>query len=179
MELTKRIADDAKREADALLEQARQAAHARIAAGRRAAEEERERLTQDARQAAEADRQKAISAAHAKARQEILAQKQRLVARVLETAGQRLRALPDAEYAVLLRRMIEKTGLEDCEICVSPKDRQRLCKKLQLSAETVPISGGFIAKGSGVEYNCSFEALFAARAEALEAIAADLLFGKH
>lgn len=139
-------------------------------------------------------RARAESSAALKKRQMLLAAKQEMISGLIEKARETLLNMEDREYFALIEKMAECFLLSgEGEICFSEKDLGRLPKDfedtlqkaagkkggtIKLSQHPVSISGGFVLVYGGVEENCSFEALFAARRDELSDKVSGLLFGK-
>jgi vacuolar-type H+-ATPase subunit E/Vma4 len=181
-----RLKSQAVRERDALLSQAD--AESEVVAGKIAREAERE---------AHLIVERAKAAGELEARKLLLATKQALIREAIDEAVRTLAEMPNEAYWDTLGRMMvraaESLGGGDTEIIVSPEDRARMAPdflerlnrrdelpdgtSFRLSTESRSTGGGFILRKGKVESNGTFPALAKARQEALEAAAAELLFG--
>ncbi|MEG2349383.1 MAG: V-type ATP synthase subunit E family protein [Hungatella sp.] len=165
--------EKAQAEADRILERARQEAREECALIERRSES---KIT--------AIQERAESAAELKKRQSILAEKQGLIAEIIDKAEKRLTELEDTEYFQLITNLAKKSAQPgEGFLLFSPKDLARIPenfeqtlqgilddpgKKLTLSKETRDIEGGFVLVYGGIEENCSFKALFDSAHEILQ-----------
>lgn len=140
-------------------------------------------IKQQAEKEAAAIRERAKSAAYLQKRRAILDAKQQIIAGIIKKAKESLYALPDKEYFELTLKMIRKYALpQNGDIIFSLADQKRLPENfektinsvlkekgalLKISSKTRNIDGGFILTYSGIEENCSFEALFDAKYDIL------------
>ena len=119
--------------------------------------------------------------------------RRRIVDQVFEVARQRLLELSAQEYEQLLLRLALENASDGGEIILSNCDtrftaemmqrinetlEQRGSAALTLSGDRGNFSGGFILVKSGVEVDCSFEALLRIYRDELEAEVAQRLFGE-
>ena len=123
-------------------------------------------------------------------RKALLQEKQDLIDRAFQTAGEKLRALPADRQVELLARLAASTaqGGEALVLCQADRDafgpdlvaaaNALLGTKapLTLSPETRPMLGGFVLKAGPVEQNCSYEVLLRARREEMALEVSKLLF---
>ncbi len=188
------IHSDAERESRELLEKA-EAEKKEILAG---AEEDAAAVKAAAQEKARALagnlRERSLSAAALRVRQMRLREKQALVQETLTLAQKQLVDKPAAEYFELLLRLLKDAVLpENGVLYLSERDIARLPEDFRkrvtelaekkggsLAISSVPrqIDGGFILEYGGIEENCSFRAMFTAEREALEDIAARVLFAE-
>lgn len=164
----KKILDEAKKQADAVIIKAEDVAEKEMNIARE------EALTEAEKAAA-----KVISGAAMEAKKAILQTKQQCLEAALSNAKQKLLSLPKKEYEKVILGMLEKA--EKGDILLSEKDRDSLraalaAKGFEISEETRDITGGFIVKKGEIEYNYSFEAIMTVEKEQLEQIAAEILF---
>ncbi|MDR1538535.1 MAG: hypothetical protein LBU32_11185 [Clostridiales bacterium] len=185
------IIADAKKEAGAMLSQAR-----------RQADEIEEKALEEAKAlaaSAESRTSKQLdlikeafeSNASLKRRQELLEAKQAILGETLEKARLRLLSLPDDEYfSLCLQIAAKKAEAGQGEIIFNARDKARLPKdfskrleealpdgsSLSISDETRSIDGGFlILYGENVE-NCSLKSIFRDMRDEFVDIAKDALF---
>ncbi len=182
--ITSKIIDDARVNAMAAKEDAKKKASQIIAEAQKECQDiaaREDALTQSMVQSAAS---RAKSGASLGSRQALLAAKQKIIARVIDCAKDSLLRMDDAEYFGLLLRMVKKFALPgEGRLLMSQKDLARapwdfaerlieaakpMDAHLVLSDETRAIDGGFVLDYDGVEENCSFEAIFYARREALQ-----------
>ena len=189
------ITDDAKREADAILAEAKAEADAAVEKYAILAKEESDRVLAAGRVQAEEIRRRAASTADQEAKQQYLAVKQGMISRAFDEAFQKLSALPEVEYISLMAKLAftaSSTGSE--EVIFSPEDQkgpgQRILdsanqllinagKKgaLTISAETGSFKGGFLLKAGDVEVNCTLDTILRLSKEDLTLDVAQALFG--
>lgn len=170
--ITQLIESDAQAEIDRVLGDARAEA-ARIAAQYQGqADAEAAELAAKNEKAAAEREERLVSVAQMEARKATLGAKQEMVEKAYIRALEKLCAMPDEQYvAVLADLLVQASSSGHEEAVFSPEDRERVGKaavekanaasgrKLTLSAETLPIKGGFILKDKNVEVNCTFETL--------------------
>ena len=129
------------------------------------------------------------SAADLEEKKILLYTKQDIISRMMNSAIDLVKNLPDEEYFALILKMIKKYSLEqDGLIRFGKKDLGRLPKGfidsvnqvsngvLILSDEPADIDAGFILIYGGIDENCSFDAIFAGKSETLNDKAGKLLF---
>lgn len=177
------INQEALDEAGKILGEADEAAK-KIRSGADAAFSEAARKTAAECSAAREDiLKKGESASKMKRRQMLLLARQELIDEVINDAHAELLSLGDAEYFGALKRLLESHALpESGSVCFNSKDLARLPEgfedtiaqtaennggKLVLSDKACDIDGGFLLVYGGIEENCSFDALFAAKKEEL------------
>lgn len=123
------------------------------------------------------------SSAELKKRQSVLLAKQQVITEMLNQAYETLLGKEGEEYFTLIEKMLNKFVLpKEGEIYFSKKDLDRMPQgfeaviekaasskggSLVLVKEPKNIDGGFILVYGGVEENCSFKALLAARRDEL------------
>lgn len=170
--ITQLIESDAQAEIDRILGDARDEA-ARIAAQYQGqADAEAAELAAKNEKAAAEREERLVSVAQMEARKATLGAKQEMVEKAYIRALEKLCAMPAEQYvAVLADLLVQASSSGHEEAVFSPEDRERVGKaavekanaasgrKLTLSAETLPIKGGFILKDKNVEVNCTFETL--------------------
>ncbi|MDY6325493.1 MAG: V-type ATP synthase subunit E [Catonella sp.] len=139
-----------------------------------------------------AEKSRAESTAELRKRQNILAEKQRIIADIENEAKAAILELPDSEYFDTIIRVVKKNALAlDGTIIFNAKDLGRLPATftgnlseaakacggtLTISKETRPIDGGFILAYDGIEQNCSVSSLFEANREVLQDTIQKMLF---
>lgn len=170
--ITNRIEADARAEIDRLLGAARDEAAQILAKGRAQAETEKTLLRERAEKAAAEREERLVSVARMEARQVSLAAKQEMVEKAYVLALEKLCAMPDETYIQVAAELLTQAAPGGRgEVIFNPADAERigaaavalanekLGGKLTLSAETRPVSGGFILKNGNVEVNGTFETL--------------------
>jgi len=187
--ITARIAADTQAEIDGILAKAREEA-AQLTADCRARAEAEARALAAKNEAAAAEREaRLVSAAQMDAQKELLAAKQALLEETYARALDKLCSMDEERTVAFLAALLVRastTGEE--EAVFSAADRARLGeaavrranetsgKRLTLSAETLPIRGGFVLRDRNVEVNCTFETLLRLEKAATAGTAARLLF---
>lgn len=165
----KKILEQAQKEADHIIHIAQEQAEKELNSARALATAEAEKATA-----------KVFSGAKMEAKKMILSQKQKCLEDTMEQIKQKLFSQSPVEYEKTIISMLEKAEQGE-EIILSEKDINLLKKTLEekgyiVSDETRDISGGFIVKKGEIEYNYSFEAIFAVEKEQIEQIIAEILF---
>lgn len=166
------ISDKAKKEAEAIRAEARESCK-KIAA------------ENDVKLAGEATSymERIKSSAELKKRQAVLLAKQQVISEMLEQAYETLLQKEGKEYFGLIGKMLNRFVLpKEGEIYFSKKDLDRMPQgfeaeiekaafskggSLTLAKEPKNVDGGFILVYGGIEENCSFRALLAARRDEL------------
>jgi len=193
-QLTQKILEDAKIQADSIKKQAQAEAQTILGQTRERVETQCSQIIAEANQKAEEIRERLVSVAQLNGRKTKLQVKQELIAQVFDQALDRLCSMPDEQYSQVLLTMISaavEKGTE--EIMLSERDRSRLSpdflmkvnqqlqKKglqgsLQISDQEAQIKGGFILKSGDILVNYSFEALIKQKYDDLAMEVAGLLF---
>ncbi len=185
--IIKKISDDAEREAEKLLADARAEALK--------TEEEYKQKADAIKTAAEEvysakaeEEYSRIVASHAMSeRQNTLKKKQELISSAFDTAYEKLCSLSDSERAdVIARLALKAADGREGEIILSSSDREKLSSdimkkvaenpKITLSETSANIDGGLIFKRGTTEINCTFRALVDEMREACGREVADILF---
>lgn len=186
------ILDDAGKEADGTLKKAKCEAEEII----RQSNEECQRALEEGRIKLSAERaayrERMQSSAELKKRQAVLLAKQQVIGRMLDRAYEALLSRESADYFELIQKMLTTFVLaKQGEIYFSGRDLDRMPEgfesviqaaaaekggSLKLSDEPKNIDGGFILVYGGVEENCTFKALLAARKDELSDKVHELLF---
>lgn len=184
------IEDDAAARCSAIEQEARGRAEEIIAAARAQARQEAESFLEDARQRLAAQRSSAISAARLAQRNSLLQEKQRLMDEAEQQARQAFSSLPadqyfDALLALALRYARDGEG----EIRFGQRDLARLPGEfeqrlnaalkqgsIRVSKTPAQISDGFLLAYGDVEENCTVDALFEAKRDALRDALHAMLF---
>lgn len=194
--ILQQIQQDAQAAAEEILQQARDQAQELMQQAQHEAQLQVKRLQESTRAYCEELAQREKSAAALEQKRRLLKTKQDCIRHVLIEARQALVSLPEDQYFDLLLRILDKAVLpEKGEILFPPADRQRLPENylkrinevaaahkgaLTLAAADRPLpvgfSDGFILIYGGIEMNCTFEAMFAGKQEALQDCAHHILF---
>ena len=180
-ESVRKILDEAESEAKAIRDEAG-----------KEAEDNAARHEREAKKRVEDRMSRKVSAAALKKRQMLLAEKQKLISEVLETAKKSFIEMPDDKYFDAILGMVERNALsEPGQIRFNSKDLERLPRdfaskientafkkggRLTLSKDAADIDGGFILVYEGIEQNCSISSLFETNAEELSDEIQKILF---
>lgn len=132
------------------------------------------------------------SSADLKRRTALLAARQEMIAKTIDKAYDSFSSMDDAAYFETLGKMLEKFARpEKGEILLSAADLGRLPSdfeakvaeiaqkkggELVLSKEGAKLDRGFVLVYGGIEENCSFKALFAAKKDELQDQVQNILF---
>lgn len=171
------IENDAKAQAQAIIDEANRKAEEVRSAGEKAAQEVYDKLIREGKAECEAMLNRKIRMAEMEAKKEVLGAKQERVVETFAKAVSLICALPREEYAELFAKMAAKvsvSGTEEMYFCKNDKDEcgQRIADranellaaqgkvgKLTVAEEAVNICGGFVLIENGIELNCSAEML--------------------
>lgn len=190
------ILDEANTFAERTVKAAEKDAEMVLAAAKEETNRQKEQILSEAEQELSAIKQRMVAARRLDEKKRMLEQKQALVSQVIDAAVDKITGLPDGEYLSVIERMLSRAVHENAgaaevfEVIVSPQDKARLGKpffsaagqslsggvRLVLSEEQRDIGPGFILKAGNVEINCTFAAIVRSDREALEELAARLLF---
>lgn len=188
--ITGRIAEDAGREIDSLLADARRQADEITARYEAQARRESEDIISRGKRNADERVERLASVAQLDARKLELAAKQEMLAKAYDLALEQLLNLPEKEYVDLLSDLAVKASSTGREAVIfSQKDRTRYGKAvvtqanerlgdghLTLSEQTRPIKGGLILSDGDVEVNCTFETLVRLQRGEMDREVAKVLF---
>lgn len=171
------IENDAKAQAQAIIDEANRKAEEVRSAGEKAAQEVYDKLIREGKAECEAMLNRKIRMAEMEAKKEVLGAKQERVVETFAKSVSLICALPREEYAELFAKMAAKvsvSGTEEMYFCKNDKDEcgQRIADranellaaqgkvgKLTVAEGAVNICGGFVLIENGIELNCSAEML--------------------
>lgn len=171
------IENDAKAQAQAIIDEANRKAEEVRSAGEKAAQEAYDKLIREGKAECEAMLNRKIRMAEMEAKKEVLGAKQERVVETFAKSVSIICELPIEEYAELFAKMAAKvsvSGTEEMYFCKNDKDEcgQRIADranellaaqgkvgKLTVAEEAVNICGGFVLIENGIELNCSAEML--------------------
>lgn len=171
------IENDAKAQAQAIIDEANRKAEEVRSAGEKAAQEAYDKLIREGKAECEAMLNRKIRMAEMEAKKEVLGAKQERVVETFAKSVSLICELPREEYAELFAKMAAKvsvSGTEKMYFCKNDKDKcgQRIADranellaaqgkvgKLTVAEEAVNICGGFVLIENGIELNCSAEML--------------------
>ena len=145
-----------------------------------------------AKEKAAAQKERALSRAEMESKQTLLAEKQAVIKEVIAAAKEKLCAQDGAAYFGMLEKLLAQTvRAGDGEICFSKDDlarlpadfgaranaaAQRAGGTVKIAEAPAAIANGFILRYGGIEENCSLDALFLEKEEALHDLVGGLLF---
>jgi len=176
------IEQEAKKKADEILEQANLKANQIIEEAKRKAEKD-----------GKDRKERMIARAELDSRNIILQAKQEAIDLILNEVLNKINSMSKEEYSNLINNMIinnVQTGEEEIVLSIRDKDRinvnlDEINKTLiangkrgllRINTEYADIPSGFILRKSGLEINCTFEALIRGLRDELEAEVASVLF---
>lgn len=204
--IRRRITEDAEREAEAIVEKAKESARSILEEGARLgaqdAGKDAEAMVSRAREESEALRRRIVSEARMKGGWQVLSEKRALMEKVLEEAMKALKAWSESEdeelYAQAMRELILKDALElgggELEVLLNQRDSRlrlgldRLSREVEkrtgrktrvsLAEERLDASGGFILRTADgkISIDETFEGIMGRRRRRLEAMVARVLF---
>lgn len=188
------IENDAKAQAQAIIDEANRKAEEVRSAGEKAAQEAYDKLIREGKAECEAMLNRKIRMAEMEAKKEVLGAKQERVVETFAKSVSLICELPREEYAELFAKMAAKvsvSGTEKMYFCKNDKDEcgQRIADranellaaqgkvgKLTVAEEAVNICGGFVLIENGIELNCSAEMLVDRCHKSMVAEVANALF---
>lgn len=183
--ITARILQEAKSEADAMLQKAEQEKAVLLEQAGQEAHTADEEMNAKARRDAEVLLERRASVAELEARKMRLAAKQEMIEESFEQALTHLANLPEQEYKAFLLRQLAPYRNQPGEIILNERDQAALGRELMreltdsplvVSEETVQIRGGFILQQGCVSLNASIEKILENEKKQLTAKIAETLF---
>lgn len=179
-EAISRIRQDAAEKSAALMDEASRQAAAACAQIREETENQVHEIAE-----------RAASAAQLNRRKKMLQAKQDLIAEVLQKALEKAKSLPEGVYFDTILAMAARAA-HACagEICLNARDLARLPNgfesalnaalpapaKLEVARQAAAIESGFVLRYDGIEENCSFESVFAAKHDEMQDRVCGILF---
>jgi len=184
------IAADAESEAAGIIDAAQKEADGILSQAKKEADAESLRIVRDAEAKAARLRDTLSSSVELASRQQLLAEKQSLIAATLRRARRAFIDLPAERYFDLLSRMIlQRMPKGESVLLLSDRDRKRMPQgflvdlnrridgsSVQLGASAADIEAGFLLRAGNIEENCSVDALFAAQVDEMSDIIRAVLF---
>ncbi len=176
-----KIVEDARKNADELVEQARAESKKEIEEDMKKITKQYEKKKDEIKQEASVLTENEILKAQLEARQIVLAEKRKCLEKAKKEIANLLENMPRDEYKKYTERVLNKAKIEDAEIIIGQKDRQaieEIAKKkgYKISDEKRDIKAGFIIKKGKVEYNNVFEDMLEFKNENIEKMLSDSLF---
>lgn len=191
-DILKKIKADAEEAARKIVAEGQAAADVVASEARARTDVQKKALRARAEQRAQEERNRITTLARLAARRELLDEKQALIDRVFDEAGERIAAMKQAEYRELIGGFLKNTVESGDEEVLIGEGERRLDQAfldsvskelglgggLRLSSERRPISAGFILRSGRVETNCSLSTILRDAREKLETEVAAILFGE-
>ena len=176
--LTQKILDDAKMEADRIIDESTKNNEGIISSKINEANEKKKRIIEKAISEAAMMKERIISNAELRVRDEKLKAKQEVINRVFRLSKERLRDLDENDYEKFLKSNLGLLSLKGTELLIVPDKMKSKVKSLGLfqniSADET-VDSGFLLKDKDVTMNFSFDSLVDYLREELETeIALDL-----
>ena len=186
-DILRKIAEDAAREADALVHEAEHAANEVRARARASAEATRERTVAEVRERAEDGARTKLARARITARDSALAARREMVERALAEAVARLEDRPAPQYTALIAAEVARSAQGGERLHIAEADRDRLEGELpaalaevgadvEIAGVTDAIARGVLLAGDRVRTEISAAAIVAEQTDALTAEIARVLF---
>ncbi len=203
--IIEKILRDAGNEAEETIRIAGMAAESFLDKSAADNEAQRKKIAADASLKAAGIKRRTISAEELELQKETLKVKQQLLDEVYTRAEEKLKRLPNGQYAKLLADLAVKAvcglnaespeGRTEGEVLVAETDRKRLpddfaavvntmlaekgvAARISLSDKAAGIAGGIIYKAGDIEINSSFKAILHSERENLEPQIVGMLFKK-
>lgn len=183
--ITARILQEAKSEAEATLQAAEQEKAAQLAQAEQEADAAGAQTAEKARKDAQILQDRRASVAELEARKMRLAAKQEMIDESFRQALAHLANLPETEYKAFLLKQLAPYRNQPGEILLNERDKANLARDLMrelvdsplaVGEETVPIQGGFILRQGCVSLNASLEKLLENEKKQLTLQIAETLF---
>ena len=189
-----KIAEDARRDADSILAEAKAQAAGIANKYAALAKDESDRIIAAGKERTKEILRRAASAAGQEAKQQLLATKQKMISRAFDVALKKLSSLSAKEYVAFLARLAaEASSSGNEEIILSSKDLKACGEKvldssnkllakagkknnLVLSEEPGAFEGGLMLRQGQVETNCTLGAILRLSKEELAPEVAAVLF---
>ncbi|MFX0548792.1 V-type ATP synthase subunit E [Hathewaya histolytica] len=181
--LTSKIIEDSKREAQRILESAKKEANDIMNSKEESAKKIKLDLIQKSNLEAKSKKDRIVSSAELKARNEKLEAKQEVINRTFNETISKLSKMKQEDFVSFLRKSISSLQLKGGEEIIVSKDFRESIDaslladlNLRLAKEEREIPSGFIIINNGIEFNYTFEALVHSLREELEYEVASILF---
>lgn len=188
--ILKQIGDDAQREADEQLEQAKAEAEKIIAEAKAEAEKLSAEIIAEGEAKAAAVKERADSAQQLEYRNAMLKFKQEIIRTAIDSTRESLENAEDGEYFETVLQLVTRFAadgkavmkLNSRDLSRLPSDFSDRLKKAapdaEITVDTSPcdIESGFILVYGGIDINCTFKAIFEAEEGELRDVAGKLLF---
>ena len=177
--LINKILDDAKKEADRIIEESTKINEEIVSSKVNEANEKKKRIIEKAAAEAAMMKDRIISNAELKVRDENLKAKQEVLDRVFKLSKEKLKDLNDDEYIKFLRNNLKILNLKGTELLIVPEKMKAKVKSMGLVpmvSDDETVESGFMLKDNDVTMNFSFDSLVDYLREELESEIAQDLF---
>lgn len=188
--LTSKIIEDAKKNADNIIAEAKEKESQIIEKKKKEAEKSAQNVIEKAKLEGKNLFDRAISKTELKVRNEKLVAKQTVINKVFSEAVKELNAMNKEQFLSYVKDQIKSLPISgEQNIIVASKDKEKITSeflnelnkelknvKIILSEETREINGGFILSKDGIEINCSFADVIDSLRYDLENEVANMLF---
>lgn len=177
--LTKKILDDARVQAEGIKENARKKSEGVINTKIKEAHDRKDKIIEKANSEAEMMKDRVVSSAELKVRDEKLKAKQKVMDKVFLMAKESLKGLSEDEFSSFITKTTEKIEIKGKGSLVVPSGKKEMIeskiKDLEI-LEDENLESGFILKDDDVIYNYTFDSLVDEIREELEGEIAKNLF---
>ena len=185
------IGDEAKAQAQSILDEAAAKAKEVSDSFNKAAQDEYWNMVRAGVKECEADVERVKRVAEMECRKDILSLKQDMISEAFKLAQEKIASMQGDEYVdFLVGLAVKAVGEGESELIFNSRDRAEVGAKvvekanekldgkaqLHLSDELREIAAGLIVKAGGIEVNCSVESLVAAKRAELSSQLAQIMF---
>lgn len=177
--ITEKIIEDARKQAQEIIAEARQKKEKLIKEKEEQALDEKEKLLQKAKQEVIIEKERMISQARLQARDEVLLAKQEVIEKIFALVKEKLRNLDKKAYIEFLQKQLATRKWHGSELLFVPKKYLDDVVLLDLPVKVVTdefVESGFLIKDGNIITNYSFDALVDFYRDELEPIIARDLF---
>ena len=190
--IVNQILQEAAQKAEGLIAQGQEKAGEIAKQAQAEADKLKETSLQAARKRVKDLEERAKSQSALRRRQALLGAKQEIIDEIIDKAYKKLETQDDAEYFSMVAALAEKAARSgDGEICFNSEDLERIPAdfaakldkiaaakggSLKISKSPAKIRSGFILSYGGIEENCTLDAIFAEKKEALRDLVNSILW---
>lgn len=182
-DITKKILDDASKEAAAIVNEAKDKAKNILETLETEKEILKKKNEEAVKKTLEENERRIISAAEQEVKMRINNYKRNLIDEVFNTALNKITKLPEKDYASFLKKILSTVPKNKTGKIFIPKERAGITKKIltecgfeNKTVLTDKFSAGIIIENDTFEYNLTFKNILADKKNALEVDVAKLLF---
>ena len=177
--LTNKILDDAKKEADRIIEESKKINEDIVNSKVKDANEKKKKILEKADTEAAMLKDRIISNAELKVRDEKLKAKQEVLNRVFELSKEKLKDINENQYLEFLKNNLKTLNLKGTELLIVPDKMKSKVKASGLYpkvSDDEAVESGFLIKDNDVTMNFSFDSLVDYIRDELESEIAQDLF---